>query len=339
MNDVPVLPTQTSYYPAVLLGLAIGDALGMPFEQKRADDPELLAWDGSYQPCPRLGLKPGQFTDDTQMATALASTLALRDVYDPAAAALAYQAWYTSGDARGIGGTIERAMKRLLAGESPEHSGIYAVTDSLWIGNGTAMRIAPLGLVYSNWRRYDEMRSAVIADARITHDDVEAYAASWLVARAVANYFNHAYGRLPARSPAAHMETSLTALHQFCRAQDCDVSALQRRLERAHHLLALPDPPAHLPAEFDRGDAIGTVASALYYAARASSFVDGVRAAVRAGGDTDTRAAIVGALLGARFGRAGIPPELLDGIEDREKLVLFDEALTRASFRKEWLSE
>ncbi len=86
-----------STLPRTLTGLAIGDALGMPFEMKEHTDPVLESWDGKFHPCPDShpfckDLKAGQWTDDTKMARALAMSLKERLTYDPADAAAEYLA-------------------------------------------------------------------------------------------------------------------------------------------------------------------------------------------------------------------------------------------------------
>jgi ADP-ribosylglycohydrolase len=60
--------------PATLTGLAVGDALGMPFETNHFSSRRLNQWDGSFQASDFHKLDPGQWTDDTQMATALTGT-------------------------------------------------------------------------------------------------------------------------------------------------------------------------------------------------------------------------------------------------------------------------
>jgi len=126
-------------FPAPLLGLAIGDALGMPFETAPRSRPDLLDWDGrSFRNSDDYhGLNPGQWTDDTQMSLALSRTLIEHQQYVPEAAALAYRQWF-EGDCRGIGGSTKRAMEKLCRGVPWTESGTPGAE-----GNGTAMRAAP----------------------------------------------------------------------------------------------------------------------------------------------------------------------------------------------------
>src|SRR5690349_7550464 len=100
--------------PATLTGLAIGDSLGMPFETHHFSSAALGDWDGAFQSGATNSVqperKPGQWTDDTKMAIALAESLVQCSIYDPVDVSAKYVEWYKSGDLRGIGKTTREAM-------------------------------------------------------------------------------------------------------------------------------------------------------------------------------------------------------------------------------------
>ena len=136
-------PSTEDCFQSCLLGLAIGDALGMPFEglPSWVVGPVLDRIQGFHESGHRE-LGAGQWTDDTQMTLCLVRSLVRCGRLDPEDVAREYLGWFQSGDVRGIGGTTKSAMARLEAGAGWHESGTageYAA------GNGTAMRAAPLG--------------------------------------------------------------------------------------------------------------------------------------------------------------------------------------------------
>jgi len=72
------------------------------------------------------------------------------------------------------------------------------------------------------------------------------------------------------------------------------------------------------------GTAHETIGTALECFLTSTSFAESVIKAVIVGGDTDTRAAITGAIAGAYYGLDGIPQEYLDNLEDSEKIQIYD---------------
>jgi len=303
--------------PAVLTGMAIGDALGMPFETCSPSDPRLIAWAGEYAASTHHGLAPGQYTDDTQMAVALASSLLVGGQYIATNAAAAYRDWFHRNP-RGIGGTIKRAMQRLDAGDDPASSGRYDASESAWIGNGVSMRIAPLGLFYAATQPISALLLAVEADAAITHQHPDAVHAATAVAVAV---------RLAVRERRTGVLGSvLTTLAST--AAPTQSPRLMRRLADLLFELSRDTAPSSL---LDADDAIGISALALYIVDVTGCYEEAVTTAIRLGGDTDTRAAIVGAIAGAAYGLEAIPPAWFQNIENRDMLVELDATLPNIS--------
>lgn len=265
--------------PAPLVGLAIGDALGMPFETQPPDSPALLAWDGSYGSSDYHQLGPGQWTDDTQMSCCLASSLVRLGDYDLENVASEYLGWFQSGNCRGIGGSTRRAMERLAAGENP--SGIDGAT-----GNGTAMRASPIGC----WFRGNEasiLQTATL-DATITHRSREATDGSTAIALSV----SWLLGNGPKQSLVKYL------------AHYLPVGAMRGAIL----LRGLPVGPIS-PYVVD------SVAAALWCFLETPDFESAVQTAVRLGGDTDSVAAITGALAGTHYGYESIPAYYLDALE------------------------
>lgn len=291
--------------PRTLTGLAIGDALGMPFEMKEHGDPFLTSWDGTFQPCPDSqpfcrGLKAGQWTDDTKMAVALSESLVHCKTYDPADAASMYLGWYRSNDWRGIGTATRKAMDVLDSGGMWLESGVQGAE-----GNGTAMRVAPLGL-FLHGRIPSLVARCARLDADITHDSEEAREGAAVVALSVAHLVPGAgskgtlHGFLSQCLEGGILRSCKTVLRSL------EVEYYARQASKS----GSPSVAVTIAANVLKagGHVIETVPAALFCLMATDTFKDAVEMAVRAGGDTDTTAAVAGALAGTVYGSQGTHP-------------------------------
>ena len=286
-----------------MLGVAIGDALGMPVEGWPAEAiRRRYGVLSDLQPSPRRGLRAGQFTDDTQMMLMHAESIVATSRIDGDDLARRFVAWLRSGAVRGIGGSTLRSIRRLGGGVHWRMSG---ETGEFAAGNGVAMRIAPVGLF--DCRRFDRLRKDVQTAGAITHRNPEALAGGLAVAYAVACLANGS------AQPAELIEETGTFVGE------CEVS---RNLQRAHNLLQSDTPAADaLAALGTSGYVVHTVASAFYcFVSTPDNFKQSVINAVMGGRDTDTTAAVTGALSGAHNGWQGIPSRWLEGVEARERI-------------------
>jgi ADP-ribosyl-[dinitrogen reductase] hydrolase len=288
-----------------LTGLAIGDALGMPWEMHSRFGGALLGWDGTFQSgitntlCPHL--KAGQWTDDTKMAMALARSLVANDEYVYGNVAQQYLAWYESGDLRGIGTATDKALRNMQ--RSNPVTGVLGAE-----GNGTAMRVAPIGAFYRN----DILTAIKFAreDAVITHNSLEAQEGSVAVTVGVASLLKGLSKR----------DTLLAVIGSL------RPSKVRRGLEQVAKM-ASPDDPLDTLVELGTGaHVVKTVPAAFFCLLATTSFKDAVTVAIRAGGDTDTTAAVTGALAGSFYDPKEIEP-YLGQLEDAAKLVGLDQGL------------
>lgn len=275
--------------PCPIVGGAIGDALGAPFETLKESDPRLISWKGGYLPTKGgyHDLEEGQWTDDTQMQIALSGCLKEAGKYDPEVAARHYVAWYLSGKARGIGGTTREAMERLVAGVHWSKAGVRGA-----VGNAPPMRAAPLGAFYKDPGVAAQMARL---DATITHFNREVEEAAAAMAMAVSFL---AQGH-PKEKLAGFLSGGLAD------------SLVRERIART---------PAgwKIAKETYAADARAwsIVPFAVACFVHTSSFEEAVMAAIRAGGDTDTAASMTGVMAGAYYGIEGIPSDLILGLED-----------------------
>jgi ADP-ribosyl-[dinitrogen reductase] hydrolase len=290
---------------ATLVGCAIGDALGNPFEMKPASNPAIKEWDGMFKAGGTFWVgEPGQYTDDTLMSIALSTSLIEKNGFDPEDVAKKYLAWYDSGNTRGIGSTTASALMRFKLGATWQESGLTHNPDRTPVGgNGTAMRAAPLGIWYR--KNPDKLLEVAMADASITHNSLEPKMGSVAVALCNALLTN---GVLPEEA----LDNVIDILAD---------SAVKDKLVMAQALLKdRADPTEALALIGTHGYVPSTVGAAFYCLCATDCFEDVVVMAVRGGGDTDTTAAIAGAMAGTHYGLEGIPGEYTEKVENFDLL-------------------
>jgi len=289
-----------------LVGACIGDALGMPFEGMDRANKLLVNWDGlTYLPSKSHKLEAGMYTDDGQLSIIVANSLIECREFNPYDLAQRYQEWFFSGNPRGFGRTTRMAMNALKDGVHWSESGIKGS-----YGNATAMRAAPFGVFFRN-----DMKSlieAVSIDSAITHNSPDAKAGA--IAIAVVTAF------------AANGDTEDLLDRVFEKLPD---SAIRKTISTLD-LLIYSDyvkPREALRALGTSANIKETVPAALYCFLKFDNYADAVRTAIRAGGDVDTTASIIGALFGAKDGIKNIPQEWIDGVENFELLIELDSKL------------
>ncbi len=294
----------------VLLGTAVADALGVPFEKKLCNFEPLVEWDGkTYLGSVHHKLLPGQYSDDTQMSLMVAESLIGNHGFNPDDLAARYMDWLVSGRARGYGKTTLMAVQNLQAGKHWSESGIAGS-----MGNGTAMRAAPFGVYFRN-DLYSLVNICKI-DSAITHASEDAEAGSIAIALATAYAVNDDTDNL--------LERIWKAL------PDCKVKSVIYSLDSlisSEHIT----PQQALRVLGTKADVRETVPAALYCFLKFDNYHDAIVAAIKAGGDTDTTAAIVGAMFGAKLGMKSIDEKIARGVEDYDKLIELDSQLYNRS--------
>ncbi|HEX7219541.1 MAG TPA: inositol monophosphatase family protein [Burkholderiales bacterium] len=253
-----------------LLGQVIGDSLGALVEFKSAAE-IAAAFPGGVRELADGGVYhtiAGQPTDDSEMALALGRSLLLENEFNKEKTLSAYREWLQSRPVD-IGTTTERGLLGMVTTDSES--------------NGSLMRVSPIGV----WAAGDPARAAAAAraDSALTHTNPVCIEACAAYAAAIAAGIG---GEGTVESRRLEMRAAALA-HSRGRAREI--------VERAQ-----------LPRDF--ATRMGSVAIALenaFFHLGHSGFEEAVMATVAAGGDTDTNAAICGALLGAALGRAAVP--------------------------------
>jgi len=301
----------TEFKTATLVGCAIGDALGNPFEMKPAISPSLTTWDGLFKAGGTFWKgDAGQYTDDTLMSIALSKSIIQSSGFDPKDVANEYLNWYLSKNTRGIGITTATALENLKLGYSWEQSGLISSKSG---GNGTAMRAAPIGLAYRN--KLNLVLKYAIEDASITHNSLEPKMGSCAIALATAILTDRDVGTIAMSSLLGNIISVLL---------DSEVKSKLQDVQKALHEKI--DPKVVLASIGTSGYVPESVGAAFYCLLATSSFEDAVVMAVRGGGDTDTIAAMTGAMAGTYYGLDGIP-EHYKSVENFDLLTSLDREL------------
>jgi ADP-ribosylglycohydrolase len=299
-----------------LLGQALGDALGFVVEAQ----PPTVATEyvTHWLRAGRAGERGhpaypfAQYSDDTQLARELLRSVCAAGAWDPRTFGCHVAELFRNEQDVGAGPGTRTAAHRLLRGMSWQESGIPAP----YAGNGSAMRAGPLGLLF---RAPEQMCQAVCEQSSITHGDPRCAAGAVVVAGAVS---------LAARPGPFDTSEYLDQLAEWAACADSSVAETVRNLEGWSQL----DPAAaarHLhqagldPDYSDEWRGISacvtpSVLWSLYSFLRSpDDYWETICTAIDVGGDTDTMAAIAGAISGARVGVAALPRHLLERLTDR----------------------
>lgn len=286
-----------------LLGTALGDAVGAPFEGVAAPSADEI--DARLGGDDRL-----QWTDDTHMALALASSLIAtggrldaQHLGDTFARAYADEPW------RGYGPGPPQVFAQAARGKPYEvaATALFGGTGSL--GNGGAMRAAPAAIL--GYPDLEEVARAARVQAAVTHAHPEGQDGAVLFAGAVCMTVGAAELGIP----------PVDAIEQV--GQMLRTEKMKHRLrELVQGVRAGTDLAVAVGGHATDVTAAGSVPAAIgSFLIGGGSVVATIRSAVLLGGDTDTVAAMAGALAGASYGMNSIAAPLLERLEARDELV------------------
>jgi ADP-ribosyl-[dinitrogen reductase] hydrolase len=279
-----------------ILGLALGDALGAPFEFRRARDvPSPLP---AFE-LPWMGKPPGTWTDDTAMARNLWSSLIAHGGELVTGDVLArHVAWLATGPPD-VGNLTRLVLTRTRDGaEDAAREYVEQRGPEVSAGNGSVMYCAPLGVVRA--RTPERLLVEAPALSAITHWDERCRTACLAVTLVAAALV---------RGEPAHDAVAAALAAVIDREGGEELEFLVAEAGRARPI----DGP-------DMGFTLFTAGLALQVVAEATGPEEGLRYVVSLGGDTDTNAAVAGALLGAAWGASALPTQWLDHLADREAL-------------------
>jgi len=295
-----------------LLGCAVGDALGAPFESAKGSvikSVENLM--SGYQPLANYPL--GQYTDDTQLSLVLAETYIANHGFKAVDFANRLAELWAKGEIIGPGLSCTDAVRNLQRGKKWTESG----TGQGRAGNGTAMRASPVGLW--NYDNLEQLKKDAIAQSHITHQDTRAKAGAVAVAYAVAYSLTH-----QAIDPKELSDNVSELVKDIDQEFSGYLARLPEWLNKDEQVAVLEISCAGWltpPRWIDQITpfVIPTVLIALYNFLRSpDNFTLTVQRTLEAGGDVDTTSAIAGAISGAFNGKKAIPERLLEDLYQRD---------------------
>ena len=291
-------PTHTML--SILLGTAVGDALGVPFEFKEGGTFQCTGMDeyGTHnQP-------KGTWSDDTSLTLCLAD--ARGDGFSIGRLAYNCLSWtrdakYTAGGVVfDIGITTNRALNKIADGEDPLTAGGSSERSN---GNGSLMRIAPLALYTRDMditQRYELCRQV----SSITHRHNVSVTACFIFVELMRNI------TLGQDKATAYQNVINETMPYLKKITDNETMAKFYRL---------PTITKSNKNELKSGGyVIETIEASLWCFMNTENYADAVLNAVNLGHDTDTTAAVTGAIAGLYYGTEGIPAEWIKDLKNKE---------------------
>ncbi len=266
-----------------ILGGAIGDAMGGPFERQRA-------------PLRYHEHSNWAISDDSQLTLATCESIIETRTVSPEHIAARFVHWYRARRITGMGSSILKSLRDLDAGT---HWALAGAKGEMAAGNGAAMRIAPLAFHLDPLKTNERQ---IIRDVcRITHHNEEAYVGALAIAIAIRSL------ALGQSGPINLFDVVLQALPD------------SRVRDRIVALSTLQGDPsvADVGGEFGASGYVVDSLPLALYAARAigqAPLHEVLRNAIEAGGDTDTIASMTGQIAGSWLGVSGIPRELIESL-------------------------
>ncbi len=267
------------------LGQCAGDALGQQVEFEAAATIRKKYPEGirTMKDGGTWNAMAGQITDDTELALLLARSIVAAGGYDIEKVAQAYHYWLHETEPYDVGNTIRKA----LSAPNSSASAMVASANQESQANGSLMRISPLG-IYGYSMKPEELWVLACKESELTHPNPICQQACALYVCAI--------------SDAIHSGKSSRDLYEAI------IKLAQQQQIDPILMDALKDAEISLPdMTTNAGWVVSAFQNALYQLLHASSAEEAIVNSVMQGGDTDTTAAIAGALLGAVYGHDSIP--------------------------------
>ncbi len=294
--------TRLDAFEGCLLGLALGDAMGAPYE---GGPVERLLW----RIIGRTRQGEMRWTDDTQMALDIAESLIAAktlvggtlDADDLAARFAGSYRW-----SRGYGPAAAKLLRRIGRGQDWRVANRSVYPEGSF-GNGGAMRVPVIGVYFAE--NVESPVAAARLSASVTHAHPLAIEGAVLVAAAT--------------GLAAQGRPAIEIFREA--ATHCRLQPFSQRIEIAANWLAATAevPPPEVRRQLGNGIAASeSCVTAIYIAARFlhSSFAELLQFTVGCGGDVDTLAAMAGGVWGAKNGATQLPADKLAQLEQCERI-------------------
>lgn len=290
-----------------LVGVAVGDGLGAWREGRgmaRREEIESLT----------ERLEQLTYTDDTHMTIGVAESLVESKGFNGEHMAQTFIRNYEAEPWRGYGPGPPRIFRMIRSGEPGDRAAdkVYAGGS---LGNGSAMRVAPVGLLYSD--NPERLREIAYKSSSITHSHELGREGAALQAYAIALALN------TPSNEEIDREAFLLKLQDFAQNQ-----LYKQKIARMKELLGAQDRAQVVNVLGNGIEALRSVPTAIYsFLLQPKSYKDSVIYAISLGGDTDTIASMAGAISGAYLSIEAIPQEWEAKLENRKYIEALAERL------------
>lgn len=290
-----------------VMGLAIGDAMGVPTEFSKRED---LLEKPVLKMIPRIrdGIPKGAWSDDTSLTIATMDAITKSGI-NYTAIADNFVRWFTMNqfcsinESFGIGKTTLKALVRYTQHlEEPYECGLTDMKDN---GNGSLMRILPIAYYCLVQRCTDKKILEIVKrTSSITHGHEISICGCYIYVRYVMNLLRG--------------NNKFSALAQV---RSLDYSAFSAdTLERYHRVFEADFMKLTIDDIRSSGYIVDSLEAALWCFLQSNTFKECVIATTNIGGDTDSIGAIAGALAGIFYGYNNIPKEYLENLRKRDYL-------------------
>ena len=269
-----------------LLGLHVGDSLGATLEFGPPRDRNNFHVDITGGG--KIGYKPGDPTDDTEMMMMLLESIVENKSFDIYDLSSRFMHWWLSNPPD-IGNTTYHAIENMVNGKSPGKWGLSGVLDQ---GNGSLMRCAPLALLNLNLFK-------IAKHTAMTHNTSNCIVSDFLLISGIKDCFMN----LDKKQIFTNTLNRIPENHE----------KIKEELESI--------PNTKWEDLQTTGYVIHTLKSAFWGLYHFDSFEEAIIEVVNRGDDSDTCGAVTGALCGAYFGMGAIPKRWLEVIQLREKIM------------------
>jgi ADP-ribosylglycohydrolase len=293
----------------ILLGVAIGDALGVPVEFKNRNYLKLnpitdMIGFGTHNQL------AGTWSDDSSLTFCLAEAIIKGYTIDKSAEKMLK--WYTenywtaNGDVFDIGNTTLKVIIKLKNGVSASESGLTTEQSN---GNGSLMRISPL-IIYLKDEPIETRFKIVKEESSITHAHMVSVIACFY-------FVEFGIGLLNGKEKTEVYKELQKTIPDFLRTQ----SISEKEIKYFERLLVSNINEDEEDIIFSTGYVIHTLTAAIWCILTTNSFEKAVLKAVNLGQDTDTTASVVGALASIIYGQSEMPEKWINTIKRKDDII------------------
>lgn len=308
---------------AGILGLCIGDALGVPVEFKKREDLKKPPVSG-YLEYMSWNQPKGTWSDDSSLTLCLADELTkgydLEKIGQSFVKWNKYGHWTAHGKLFDIGGTTRHSIARLIKGESTRFSGNIFEEDN---GNGSLMRILPLAFHLKDEENIEKLYQTVKEVSSITHAHFRSVFACFIyvvftlqLIKGKTKKEAYGYTRELVLKHAELQGFNPVEVGLFRRILKNDISAFSEAKIRSS------------------GYVLHSLEASLWCFLNSKSYSEAVLKAVNLGEDTDTTAAITGGMAGIYYGFENIPQEWIDELVRKDDITALCDKLEHKYFQQ-----